>query len=75
MKGFHSPEEEGSWEITHEEIKNESEQLKKELEQKKKEEEFLSEFKEFLYESIEPEPTKGNATNAKGWRTVNPLSD
>ena len=52
MKGFHSPEEEGSWEITHEEIKNESKQLKKEL-----------------------EPTKGNATNAKGWRTINPLSD
>ena len=52
MKGFHSPEEEGSWEITHEEIKNEAKQLKKEL-----------------------EPTKGNATSAKGWRTVNPLSD
>ena len=52
MKGFHSPEEEGSWEITHEEIKHETKKLKKEL-----------------------EPTKGNATPAKGWRTINPLSD
>ena len=37
-------------------------------EQKKKKEELWSEL-------IEPEPTKGNATPAKGWRTVNPLSD
>ena len=65
MKGFHSPEEEGSWEITHSET---NANRPGDPEQKKKQEEFLSEF-------IEPEPTKGNATNAKGWRTVNPLSD
>ena len=50
MKGFHSPEEEGSWEIIHDE----------------KEKEKVKE---------EPEPTKGNATAKKGWRTVNALSD
>jgi len=32
VKGFHSPEAEGSWEITHEEMKDETEKLKKELE-------------------------------------------
>jgi len=37
-------------------------------EQKKKKEELWSEF-------IEPEPTKGNATAKKGWRTMNGLSD
>ena len=52
MKGFHSPEAEGSWEITHEEMKEETEQLEKEL-----------------------EPVKGNATPAKGWRTINALSE
>ena len=52
MKGFHSPEAEGSWEITHEEMKEETEQLEKEL-----------------------EPTKGNATMQKGWRTINALSE
>lgn len=32
MKEFYSPEVEGSWEVTHEEMKDETEKLKKELE-------------------------------------------